>query len=126
MSYINEIITNPGLSNVAIHIWSFLHITDEISNCRLVCKSWQTLIDNSIFYWKARHMWCTTRKLSCLNKWPEYAVMHCKLTSCKNMSDYESAHLVSCQELMLCGSVGRFIISKVHIDIIAKSVKPKT
>ena len=49
-----------------------------------------------------------------------------KLASCTNMSDYESAHLVSCQELTVCGRVGRFIISKVHIDIIAKSVIPKT
>ena len=49
-----------------------------------------------------------------------------KLASCENMPDYESSHLVSCQELAIYVGVGMLMISKVHNDIIVKSVMPKT
>ena len=48
------LVTNEGLSHLALHILSYVDIKQDITNCRLVCKDWQVLIDASITIWKRR------------------------------------------------------------------------
>ena len=45
MENMENIITNPGLSLIAIEI--FLNCGRHLKNARLVCKSWKDLIDNA-------------------------------------------------------------------------------
>ena len=48
------LISNQGLSHLALHILSYVDIKQDMINCKLVCKDWKDLIESSIRIWKRR------------------------------------------------------------------------
>ena len=76
-----DLVSNQGLSHLALHIFSYLnfdiwngtvHSMKDINNCRLVCKSWQAVIDTSLLYWQKRLNFQTMEKWMTLEQWEEF------------------------------------------------------
>ena len=71
-----KLVENQGLSHLALHIFSFLRFDtpypEDLNNCRLVCKAWQTVIDTSLFYWHKRLAFLTVKKWMTRTHWEEF------------------------------------------------------
>ena len=47
---LDELVTNPGLEHIALHIFKYLD-PKSVGQCRAVSKGWKSLIDNDKFWW---------------------------------------------------------------------------
>ena len=71
-----KLVSNPGLSHIAVLIFSLLRFDfpypDDLNTCRLVCKSWRGVIDTSLFYWRKRLAFPTRNKWLTTEYWKKF------------------------------------------------------
>ena len=82
----NKIVHNQGLSHLALDIWSHLEVAPDLINCRLVCKSWQTMIDNSKVYWKKRLQFPSVKKIQVLRNYSDFRAAMNSILQCKKLA----------------------------------------
>ena len=83
------IVPNLGLQHLALHILSYLDVVPDLNNCRLVCKSWQELIDKSLFYWfywLERLKEPTTEKSITIETWHDFRLAYAQVLECKDVN----------------------------------------
>ena len=82
----DKIVLNPGLSHLALHIWSHLDVVPDLNQCRLVCKSWRSLIDGSKMYWKKRLRFPnSTKKNQVLRNYSDFRMATNAILQCKKL-----------------------------------------
>ena len=86
LQMMNKIVHNPGLSHLALDIWSHLEVAPDLINCRLVCKAWQTMIDNSKIYWKKRLQYPSVKKCQVLRNYSDFRAAMNSILQCKKLA----------------------------------------
>ena len=81
----DRLVSNHGLSHLALHILSYVEIVPDINNCRLVCKEWKALIDSSILMAKRRLNYLTPLRFIVLDKWKDFNEAYVNIMNCKDL-----------------------------------------
>ena len=59
ISQMNELIQNPGLQHLALHIFKTLDFKTLVT-CRAVSKDWKSLIENDKHWWRSQLLECVS------------------------------------------------------------------
>ena len=118
LKIMNKIVHNPGLSHLALDIWSHLEVAPDLINCRLVCKSWQTMIDNSKVYWKKRLQFPSVKKIQVLRNYSDFRAAMNSILQCKKLAKIK--RFVFCVDIST--NVLQNEIRQSHEDVTATNI----
>ena len=95
----DRLVSNHGLSHLALHILSYVEVGPDINNCRLVCKDWKALIDSCILIAKRRLNFATPLRIAVRNEWEDFKEAYVNTMKCKNLIQVKK--FIWCFELYL-------------------------